>query len=110
MDVPLDKISDLSISVDDLLINGKPIAILTESDVPASQPVQIQLTVFNNGGKSTGSFGVKLYEGSRVIDEYTVVQGIGGFGSEPVILKWTNPSAGAKTLKIYVDFEQQVDE
>ena len=110
MDVPLDKISDLSISVDDLLINGKPIAILTESDVPASQPVQIQLTVFNNGGKSTGSFGVKLYEGSRVIDEYTVVQGIGGFGSEPVILEWTNPSAGAKTLKIYVDFEQQVDE
>ena len=110
MDVPLDRISDLFISIDDLLINGKPLAILTESDVPASQPVQIQLTVFNNGGKSTGSFGVKLYEGSRVIDEYTVVQGISGFGSEPVILEWANPSAGSKTLKVYVDFEQQVDE
>jgi hypothetical protein len=83
---------------------------LTESDLTSANPIQIQLTVYNNGGKSTGSFGVKLYEGSRVIDEYTVIQGIGGFGNEPVILTWNNPSAGSKTLKIYVDFEQQVAE
>ena len=49
MEIPLDKISDLSVSLDDVLINGKPHAILTESDVKASEPVQIQLTVFNKG-------------------------------------------------------------
>ena len=110
MEIPLDKISDLSVSLDDVLINGKPHAILTESDVKASEPVQIQLTVFNKGGQSTGSFTVKLYEGSRVIDEYNLVQGVSGFGSEFVILQWENPSSGSKTLKIYVDFEQQVTE
>ena len=108
MEVPLDKISDLSISLDDVLVNGKPHSLLTESDVRASEPVQIQLTVFNNGGQSTGSFSVKLYEGSRVIDEYNLGQGISGFGNEPVILQWENPSSGSKTLKIYVDFEQKV--
>ena len=110
MDIPVDKISDLSVGLDDVLVNGKPISLLTESDLISAEPIQIQLTVYNNGGQSTGSFGVKLYEGSRVIDEYTVAQGIGGFGSEPVILTWDNPSAGSKTLKIYVDFEQQVAE
>ena len=84
--------------------------LLTESDLTSADPIQIQLTVYNNGGKGTGSFGIKLYEGSRVIDEYTVTQGIGGFGNEPVTLTWDNPSAGSKTLKIYVDFEQQVAE
>ena len=110
MAIPVDKISDLSVDLDDVLVNGKPISLLTESDLTSANPIQIQLTVYNNGGKSTGSFGVKLYEGSRVIDEYTVIQGIGGFGNEPVILTWNNPSAGSKTLKIYVDFEQQVAE
>ena len=108
MEIPLEKISDLSISLDDVLINGKPLALLTESDISASETHQIQLTVYNKGGQSTGAFSVKLYEGSRVIDEYNLVQGISGFGNEPVILKWTNPSSGTKTLKIYVDFEQQV--
>ena len=51
-----------------------------------------------------------MYEGSRVIDEYNLVQGISGFGNEPVILQWQNPSSGSKTLKIYVDFEQKVAE
>ena len=110
MAIPVDKISDLSVVLADVLVNGKPISILTESDLTSANPIQIQLTVYNNGGKSTGSFGVKLYEGSRVIDEYTVIQGIEGFGNEPVILTWDNPSAGSKTLKIYVDFEQQVTE
>ena len=110
MQVPLDKISDLAITLDDVLINGKPLSMLTESDIPASESIQIQVIVFNNGGKSTGSFGVKLYEGSRVIDEYILVQGISGFGNEPVVLQWANPSSGSKTLKIYVDFEQQVTE
>ena len=98
MEVPIDKISDLAITLDDVLINGKPLSILTESDIPASESIQIQLTVFNNGGKSTGSFGVKLYEGSRVIDEYTLMQGISGFGNEPVVLQCANPSSGSKTL------------
>jgi hypothetical protein len=110
MAIPVDKISDLSVVLADVLVNGKPISLLTESDITSANPIQIQLTVYNNGGKSTGSFGVKLYEGSRVIDEYTVIQGIEGFGNEPVILTWDNPSAGSKTLKIYVDFEQQVTE
>jgi len=110
MDIPVDKISDLSVGIDDVLVNGKPMSLLTESDLISAEPIQIQLTVYNNGGKSTGSFGIKLYEGSRVIDEYTVIQGIGGFGNEPVVLTWEKPSAGSKTLKIYVDFEQQVDE
>ena len=31
--------------LDDVLVNGKPISILTESDVRATEPIQIQLIV-----------------------------------------------------------------
>ena len=110
VDVPVEKISDLSVSLDDVLINNKPITILQPSDLQEGMPIVIQLTVSNNGGKSTGSFGVTLYEGSRIVDEFVVEQGIGGFGSAPVILNWETPSEGLKTLKVYVDFKQQTDE
>ena len=110
VDVPVEKISDLSVSIDDVLINNKPIAILQPSDLQEGMPIVIQLTVNNNGGKSTGIFGVTLYEGSRIVDEFVVEQGIGGFGSAPVILNWETPSGGLKTLKVYVDFKQQTDE
>ena len=109
IDIPLDRVTDLSVSMDEVLINGK-LAALAQDDITAGEPIQIQVTVNNNGGKSTGSFGVKLYLGQLVIDEYTVSQGISGFGSEPVVLNWESPSPGSHTLKIFVDFEQQVDE
>ena len=110
VDIPLDRVTDLSVSVDDVLINGKPTSALTGDDLSSGDPIQIQVTVNNNGGKSTGSFVVKLYLGQLVIDEYTVSQGISGFGSEIVILNWESPSPGSSTLKIFVDFEQEVDE
>ena len=110
VDVPVEKISDLSVSIDEVLINNKPIAILQPQDLQEGMPIVIQLTVNNNGGKSTGSFGVTLYEGSRIVDEFVVEQGISGFGSAPVILNWETPSEGLKTLKVYVDFKQQTDE
>ena len=110
MFIPLDRVTDLSVSIDDVLINGKPQSLLTQDDLSSDEPIQLQVTVHNNGGKSTGAFGVKLYLGQLVIDEYTVSQGVSGFGSEPVILNWENPSSGSSTLKIFVDFEQEVDE
>ena len=110
VDVPVEKISDLSVSIDEVLINNKPISILQPDDLQDGMPITIQLTVNNNGGKSTGSFGVTLYEGSRIVDEFVVEQGISGFGSAPVILNWETPSEGLKTLKVYVDFKQQTDE
>ena len=110
VDVPAEKISDLSVSIDEVLINNKPIAILQPGDLQEGMPIVIQLTVNNNGGKSTGIFGVTLYEGSRIVDEFVVEQGVGGFGSAPVILNWETPSEGLKTLKVYVDFKQQTDE
>jgi hypothetical protein len=110
MEIPLDRITDLSVSVDDVLINGKPQATLTEGALNSAEPIQFQVTIHNNGGKATGSFGVKLYLGQLVIDEYIVSQGIDGFGTETVILNWENPSSGTTTLKIFVDFEQEVDE
>ena len=79
-------------------------------DLQEGMPIVIQLTVNNNGGKSTGIFGVTLYEGSRIVDEFVVQQGVGGFSSAPVILNWETPSEGLKTLKVYVDFKQQTDE
>ena len=110
MEIPLDRITDLSISVDDVLINGKPQTILTAEDLNSAEPIQLQINIHNNGGKATGPFGVKLYLGQLVIDEYRVSQGISGFGVESVILNWENPSPGSSTLKIFVDFEQEVDE
>ena len=92
------------------MINNKPIAILQPGDLQEGMPIVIQLTVNNNGGKSTGIFGVTLYEGSRIVDEFVVQQGVGGFSSAPVILNWETPSEGLKTLKVYVDFKQQTDE
>jgi hypothetical protein len=51
-----------------------------------------------------------LYAGQKVVDEYKLEQGISGFGNEPVILTWSNPSSGFTLLKVKVDFEQAVSE
>ena len=110
IDIPLDRISDLAVNIEDVSINGKPFSLLTEDDLSSTEPVQIRLTVYNNGGKSTVPFGIKLYAGQKVVDEYKLEQGISGFGNEPVILTWSNPSSGFTLLKIKVDFEQAVSE
>jgi len=105
MKIPADRVVDLSVSVADVLINGKPQAILTEDDLNSAEPIQFQITIYNNGGKAAGSFGVKLKLGGLVLDEYLVSQGISGFGRETVILNWESPSPGTSTLRILVDFE-----
>jgi len=110
IDIPLDRISDLAVNIEDVSINGKPLSLLTEEDLSSTDPIQIRLTVYNNGGKSTVPFGIKLYAGQKVVDEYILEQGIDGFGNEPVILTWSNPSSGFTLLKIKVDFEQAVSE
>ena len=110
IDIPLDRISDLAVNIADVSINGKPFSLLTEDDLSSTEPVQIRLTVYNNGGKSTAPFGIKLYAGQKVVDEYKLEQGISGFGNEPVILTWANPSSGFTLLKVKVDFEQAVSE
>ena len=110
IDIPLDRISDLAVDIEDVSINGKPLSLLTEDDLSSAEPIQLRLTVYNNGGKSTVPFSVQLFAGQRVVDEYTLEQGISGFGNEPIILTWSNPSAGSTILKIKVDFEQAVSE
>ena len=110
IDIPLDRISDLAVNIEDVSINGKPISLLTEDDLSSTEPIEIRLTVYNNGGKSTVPFGIKLYAGQKVVDEYKLEQGISGFGNEPVILTWSNPSSGFTLLKVKVDFEQAVSE
>ncbi|MED6305584.1 MAG: CARDB domain-containing protein [Candidatus Thermoplasmatota archaeon] len=105
MKIPPDRVVDLSVSVADVLVNGKPQAILTEDDLNSAEPIQFQITIHNNGGKAAGSFGVKLKLGGLVIDEYLVSQGISGFGRETVILNWESPSPGTSTLRVLVDFE-----
>ena len=66
--------------------------------------------ITNNGGQSTGAFGVKLYVGQRVEDEVTVQQGIRGFGTETVLLTWSSPYPGPMTLRVKVDGELQTAE
>ena len=110
IDIPLDRISDLGVDIADVSINGKPFSLLTEDDLSSTEPIQLRLTVYNNGGKSTVPFSVKLYAGQIVVDEYNLEQGVSGFGNEPIILTWSNPSAGSTILKVKVDFEQAVSE
>ena len=62
------------------------------------------------GGKSTGSFSVTLYEGSRKLDEYLVQQGIGSFDSVPVIFNIENPKVGPLSLKVNVDYLEQTED
>ena len=63
----------------------KPINLLQPDDLKVGTPIVIQLTVNNNGGKSTGMFKVTLYDGSLKIDEFTGEQGVRGFRSAPVL-------------------------
>ena len=44
VDVPVEKISDLSVSIDEVLINNKPISILQPEDLEEGTPIVIQLT------------------------------------------------------------------
>lgn len=110
IDIPLERVSDLNVSKADVLINGKPFLLITPEDLFAEDIIQIQLTVFNKGGKDTGIFGVKLYVGQRVEDEFVVEQGIDGYDSEVVLLTWSNPSSGPTILRIKVDGDLQTDE
>ena len=109
IDISPDKLSDLSINIDDISINGKPFSLLTEDDLSSTEPIQIRLIVYNLGGKNTVPFGVKLLDQTgKELDEYSVEQGVRGYGEEPVTLTWSNPSSGIKILKIMVDIENQV--
>jgi len=111
IDIPLDRISDLAINIGDVSINGKQLSLLTEDDLSSTESIQIRLTVYNNGGKSTVPFGVKLLDqNGKELDEYILEEGISGFGNEPVLLTWSNPSSGIILLKIKVDLDQVVSE
>ncbi len=110
MEIPANKLTDLSVSRDEVLINYKPIDILELNELQEGIPISIQLTVNNLGGKSTGSFSVTLYEGSRKLDEYLVQQGIGSFDSVPVIFNIENPKVGPLSLKVNVDYLEQTED
>jgi len=110
VDIPLERISDLSINEDDVLVNNKPLSLITSEDLIAEEPIQIQLTIFNNGGRDTGLFEVRLYIGQGIEDEFVVEQGINGFGSESVILTWSDPSSGPIILRIKVDSDLNIEE
>ena len=110
VDVPIDRLIDLSVNSEDILVNNKPLDLLSEDDISAEEPIKIQVLITNNGGQSTGAFGVKLYVGQRVEDEVTVQQGIRGFGTETVLLTWSSPYPGPMTLRVKVDGELQTAE
>ncbi len=110
VDVPIDRLIDLSVNSEDILVNNKPLALLSDDDISAEEPIKIQVLITNNGGQSTGAFGVKLYVGQRVEDEVTVQQGIRGFGTETVLLTWSSPYPGPITLRVKVDGELQTAE
>jgi len=110
VDIPIDRVIDLSISIDDILVNSKPLSLIGPEDLPPDEPIKIQVLVSNNGGQGTGSFGVKLYVGQLVEDEFIVEQGVSGFGTETLILTWDSPSPGPMTLRIKVDSDLQTEE
>jgi len=111
LDIPLDRISDLAVNIEDVSINGKQLSLLTENDLSSTEPIQIRLTVYNNGGKSTEPFIVKLLDkNGKELDAYTLEQGISGFGNELVVLTWLDPSSGINLLKIRVDLDKDVSE
>ena len=110
VDVPIDRLIDLSLNSEDILVNNKPLNLLSEDDISAEEPIKIQVLITNNGGQSTGAFGVKLYVGQRVEDEVIVQQGIRGFGTETVLLTWSSPYPGPMTLRVKVDGDLQTAE
>ena len=110
VDVPIDRLIDLSVNSEDILVNNKPLDLLSEDDISAEEPIKIQVLITNNGGQSTGAFGVKLFVGQRVEVEVTVQQGIRGFGTETVLLTWSSPYPGPMTLRVKVDGELQTAE
>ena len=110
VDIPVERVIDLSVNSEDILVNNKPLSLVSQDDLPAEEPIKIQVLLTNNGGKSTGAFEVKLYVGQRVEDEFIVEQGVRGFGTETVILTWSSPYTGPMTLRIKVDGNFQTDE
>jgi len=110
MEIPAEKLIDLSVSKDEVLINNKPFDLLELDELQEGIPISIQLTINNLGGKSAGSFGVTLYEGSLKLDDSSVQQGIGSFGSVIVIFNIENPAEGLLSLKVNVDYLEQTDD
>ena len=52
-DIPLDRISDLAVNIEDVSINGKPFSLITEDDLSSTEPVQIRLTVYTYQKRKT---------------------------------------------------------
>lgn len=83
---------------------------LTVPDDPElNTTYQINATIKNSGLASAGSFVVKLYDGSNLIESKTVTS-LGTNKTTTLNFSWKPSSTGTHTLKIVVDTENQVDE
>ena len=110
VEIPIERVIDLTIAAVDLQVNGRPYAQLMPGDLQAGAPVKFQLVVKNLGGRGADPFTVKLYVASRVEASYDVEMGLAGFGEALVLLEWDKPSAGLATLRITADPDLAIDD
>jgi hypothetical protein len=110
VEIPIERVIDLTIAAVDLQVNGRPYAQLMPGDLQAGAPVQFQLVVKNLGGRGADPFSVKLYVMGRVEASYSVDMGLAGFGEALVLLEWSKPAAGLATLRITADSDLAVED
>ncbi len=91
----------------------KPDLIATSLTVPddpqVNQNYQIIANIINNGLANAGTFIVKLFDGSNLIDSKTVAGLVVG-NIATVIYNWKPTSTGTHTLKLVVDSANQIVE
>ena len=110
VEIPIERVIDLTIAAVGLQVNGRPYAQLMPGDLQAGAPVQFQLVVKNLGGRGADPFSVKLYVAGRVEASYSVDMGLAGFGEALVLLEWSKPAAGLATLRITADSDLAVED
>ncbi|MCE5215144.1 MAG: cobaltochelatase subunit CobN [Methanobacterium sp.] len=91
----------------------KPDLVATNLTVPnnplVNQTYQLTATITNSGLADAGTFIVKLFDGSTLIDSKTVAGLLVG-NISTVIFNWKPTSNGTHTLKLVVDTSSQVAE
>lgn len=95
-------------------VGGKPDLIVGDvswspSEVVKGDVVKFMVKVGNEGYSDAGSFYVALELGGGIVDE-VLVDGLSAGESKTVYLKWEAKEAGEHTLRIVVDYYNDIDE
>ena len=77
-------------------------SLIVENNIYVNKYSQINITIYNTGGASAGSFSVRLFDGTTQIGKYQSA-GLAAGESTPYTFNWKPTTTGLHELKVILD-------